>query len=563
MKKDKAAKWIIRNSKKYFPMVAVISLIGAISAGLSVALAMLSKGIMDVASGDDASGNILTRSLILLGAVLLGVGCSCLDSHLRVHTRTRLEMHIKSNLLGRYFRKEYSSIYRMHSGDVTQRLCADVEVVANGVSGTVPDVVAVLLRVAFGLGALLYLDPFFALLYTIAGIVLIIGSRLYGKKFKKLHKMERETDGQVRTFIQECSGNMALIKSFPNDRPFLNKLGNKMEENYRIRIKQNHASNFVNAGMTLLFTGGYYLVMAWGALQILLGNMTYGVFIALLELVAQMRGPLTGLSGLLPRIFSVLASAERLMDIEALPEEPDVTHLPVKETYDAMTAIHGREVTFSYGNEPVLRGGELYIEKGQIAAIIGTSGIGKTTMLRILLGYFKPTGGECVLETVNGDIHVGPETRRLFAYVPQGSMVLSGSLRENLMLGLDYASDEDIDRAIDCAMLRDVVSHLPNGIDTELGEGGSGLSQGQLQRLAVARALLSGAPILLLDEATAGLDEKTERAMLGNIKNTQGKTVILVTHRLHILDLCDRTISVENGRLCCREVTEADLLPKK
>lgn len=546
--KKTALSWIYRISKKFIPGILLITLLSAVSSVGYIILAIASKGIIDVATGD-ASGTIRFWTIVLLAVVLVEIINGYVSSYMRVRIQSKMDMHLKDRLLNSYIKKQYKSIYRIHSGEVVNKLSADVELVTSGVVGILPRIVSIFTRIILGIGALIYLDATLALIVIAFGVLLAFTSRIYSKKFKHLHKQMQQTNGEIRSFIQECAENVVVVKSFATNQPVRQRLFAKMKENLKIKLKRNSVSNIANAAISLVFTGGYYITLAWGALQISLGIMTYGTLMGLLQIVTQIRTPLYNVSGIFPQIFSMIASAERLIELENLPNENMGNSLPAQETYTELRCLHGKNLQFAYDDETVLSGGEFTVQKGQIAIITGDSGVGKSTLFRVLLGLFTPSSGTLTLETRAGEIPVGPDTRMLFSYVPQGNMILSGTIRENIAFCRGNATNEEIEQAAKAAMIYDFINSLPKGFDTELGERGLGLSEGQIQRIAIARALLSTAPILLLDEATSALDEKTERALLENIKAMENRTVILITHRTAALEICDTTIHIENGKI--------------
>ena len=284
--------------------------------------------------------------------------------------------------------------------------------------------------------------------------------------------------------------------------------------------------------------------MLWGADGIAKGVMTYGTLTAFLQLINQLRAPLQNVSGILPQYYSALASAERLMELEVgETDKPAVHKEKLNEVIEGFSSVELTGVDFAYKDEPILIGCTFSVPKGKITALTGESGSGKSTVFKLVLGLYEPQNGEI---TINGNIPLDTSLRGLFAYVPQGNLVLSGSIRDNITLCNNETDEQKLIEACKAAEIYDLILSTPDGFDTELSERGAGLSEGQIQRISIARALLTDAPVLLLDEATSALDEETETKVLSNIKAMSDKTVLFVTHRNTSLKVCDRIVHVEN-----------------
>ena len=258
-----------------------------------------------------------------------------------------------------------------------------------------------------------------------------------------------------------------------------------------------------------------------------------------------MQTPFASLSGVLPQYYGIIASCERLRELEALDAEPPRAAVDAEKLYAALREIAFEDVSFGYDRERVLEHAQCVIPKGSLTAITGRSGHGKTTMLKLLLGIYPVDGGRIVFRTDGGEIPASAETRALFAYVPQGHLMFSGTIRENILFVRGSAPQNEIDEALAVSGADEFVRELPDGLDTRLGEKGLGLSEGQVQRLAIARALLSGAPVLLLDEATSALDERTERELLGRLRGLKTRTVVIISHRRAVLEVCDHHIDID------------------
>jgi ABC-type multidrug transport system fused ATPase/permease subunit len=299
-----------------------------------------------------------------------------------------------------------------------------------------------------------------------------------------------------------------------------------------------------------VFTASYYAALVWGALQISLVAISFGTLTAFLQIIDQIKAPMKNISGLIPQFYSMIASAERIMELESLECETIEPHPETaEEIYAAMRDITIENLTFAYKNENVLEGARMVVNKGEIVAVAGPSGIGKSTIMKLILGLIEPDEGEIYINTSDGRLKVDSGMRKLFAYVPQGNMILSGTIRENIAFCNSEASSDAVMRAAKAAMIWDFISSLPNGMETVIGERGLGLSEGQIQRIALARALLSDAPVLLLDEATSALDEATEKGLLENLKKMNDRTCIFISHKQRTIKNCDKIFYIKNKKL--------------
>jgi ATP-binding cassette subfamily B protein len=279
--------------------------------------------------------------------------------------------------------------------------------------------------------------------------------------------------------------------------------------------------------------------------------MTYGTVTAIIQLVNQVQSPFVSLSGIMPKYYTTIASAERIMELDDLPNEKEINQsdINVSATYKSLKSIEFENISFKFDRDIILDNTSLSIKKGDFVAIMGISGIGKSTLLKLLLGVFNLNFGKIYLDTNNGKIPIDKNTRKLFSYVPQGNMLISGTIKDNITFINPDASDAEIEEAIRISCAKQFIDELPLGLETVIGEKGLGLSEGQVQRLAIARSLLADSPILLLDEATSALDEKTEKEFLTNLKALDNVTCIIVSHKKAALDICNKTIQIKNGKI--------------
>lgn len=532
-KKFSPLSWVLKIFKKFTLKTALMCLSSvAVSLGY-IALAFISKNILETAD----KGNILNGAIILAVIILMQVVLSGVSAMLKTSVQGKFTIALRTHLFKVLNSKKYSETQKFHSGDILNRFTSDTEVIVSNTVSLLPDICSMLAKIIGGAVSLIILEPTVALVVILLGIIIPAVGRLINKRYKYLHKECHRTEGETRSFLQECFQNSVVIKTFKSEAPFTQKLCEYMQTNYRFKIKRALVSVLSHLSLYSFFTIGYYAVLVWGAGAIADKTITYGTLIAFLQLVSQLRAPLQNISSIFPRYFAITASAERLAELENLTDEPESCDAELPE----FSHLSGENITFGYDNKNVLEAFNFKIKKGTITAITGASGKGKSTLFKLVLGLYEPQNGKI---TINGEKVVSAATRSLFAFVPQGNMILSGSIKENLTLCNPNANEEQLINACKTAEIHDYIVSLPNGYDTPLNERGGGLSEGQIQRLSLARALLADTPILLLDEATSALDSDTELKVLQNIKGLKNKTVILVTHRKTAIDFCDNIISI-------------------
>ncbi len=541
----KTLKWIFARTKRFFPIVAVISLFSAIISLSGVALALLSKNVLEIATGD-AKGEFWVYGIAIIAVVFLQVVLSGSDTFLKAYANGKLTISLRNYLFEVLNRKKYAKIVNYHSGDILNRFTSDTDVIISCIVNVIPHIASMIAQIVGGFVALVMLDKRIALIIIIAGILVPSLGRLISRKYKAIHKECQQSEGVTRSFMQECFENIVVLKSFQSINPFSNRLNNFMYRNFRIKIKRSLLTSAMHLSLYSFFTVGYYAIFIWGAGSIAKDAITYGTLMAFLQLFQQLRAPLQNISGIIPQYYSALASAERLMEIEQGEEdkpalETDKLNLLKKDFKE----FSFNNVDFAYKDEDILKNCSFSVPAGKITALTGESGSGKSTVFRLILGLYEAQSGSI---TFNENIPLDTSLRGLFAYVPQGNLVLSGSIRENITLCDDTINEEDIIKAAKAAEIYDLIESLPEGFDTVLSERGAGISEGQIQRISIARALLTDAPILLLDEATSALDEETETRVLDNIKAMSNKTVLFVTHRNTSLKVCDRIVHVANKK---------------
>lgn len=543
-KKLKPIQWIYGYCKKHLWTVSLLAGFSALIAGSFILLVLVSSRILDIASGN-SEGSFLFYTGMLAVIIAFQAVLNILSSNLKVRVSGKLEMQFKQAIFSSILKKSYLEVAKLHSGEIINRLTSDIDILVNGIVGIFPQMISLGTKLIVGLLVLFRIDFSFTFLILTIGMLMCVGSRIYSRKFRYLHKEVQETSGVVRSFLQECIENLIVIKSFSNESWIGEQLSAHQQKNYQKKIKRNTISNLANTTMYVMFTAGYYAALVWGAVQISRGILTFGTLTAFLQIIGQIRAPFRNISGLIPQYYSMLASAERLMELEELSDElrqNEISH--PHSFYEKMQAIVFENVSFSYEDGAILKDFSVRIEKGSLNAVVGTSGKGKSTMMKLLLGLISCDKGKIYFENQEEKVLLDAGSRNLFAYVPQGNFILSGTICENITFSNQKATEADIISAAKTACIWEYIKELPKGLDTILKERGSGLSEGQIQRLAIARAILSDAPILLLDECTSALDEETERKVLKNLKKLHTKTILCISHKAAAIHCCDTQISL-------------------
>lgn len=527
--------------------IFLLSFLGMATSFCGVYLALLSKQVVDIAIGQ-AQGSLLQCGIwlgVLIGLqLLLQVLLNMLDVRIVVPMRFR----IQSQLFEECLHKQKLSLDQFHSGELVNRIAGDTAIVAEGVVSIIPSVISIVARIVFSFCALLMLDSLLAVLCLVAGGLMLIAAQIYRKKAGVLFQKSREAEGKIRSFIQEMVQNLVVIKAFSAQGVVKRQLGYAQDNAYDLAIRKNQLSIIANICFYVAMTAGYYLALGWGAWRLFCGLMSFGTLTAILTLTGDIAKPFQNLATLFPQYVSLCTSVERLDELRGLPEDTFAEPTKTDVLYQTLQEIAISDVSFSYGDAKVLHQVNVAFPKNTMTAVMGESGVGKSTLLNLLVGILVPDSGEIVLRTESGDYLLQNQYRRLFAYVPQDFMLLTGDVLENITLFDENLDMERYEQAVAIAELGSVIAELPDGVHTQLGEGGGRLSGGQRQRMAIARALYTGAEVLLLDEATSALSADIEEKILKKLRET-GKTVVFVTHRQGAAAMCDRILNIKDGIL--------------
>ncbi len=546
-------KWLYQISNKKKRYVGVLILIQTLLSISGVVYALFLRAAIDGAVAKERDSFFLYMALII-GLVIVQMSIRALDRYLEEHLRSRMENTFKNRLYRQLLCKDYASVTGVHSGEWMNRLTSDAVICANGIVDILPKLIGMVVKLVAAFAMIVLIEPRFGWLLIPAGIVLIVFTSLIRRILKRQHKEVQEKDGKLRVFLQEHLGSLLVLKAFVTEDQSAAGAEERMREHRKARMKRANFSNVCNVGFAALMNA-FYLIGGVGycGYGILIGTISYGTFTAMLQLIGQIQTPFANISGFVPRYYAMLASAERLMEAEKFAEDGIDERKSLAETRefyrDILEGIRFEDACFTYQATGeceempiVLQNLSLEIQKGDYVAFTGHSGCGKSTTLKLLMSLYPLDSGMCYLVGKEEKQQLNSAWRKLFAYVPQGNDLMCGTIRE-LVAFADQANMQDEDRirkALQIACADEFVYDLEDGIDSELGEKGQGLSEGQMQRLAIARAIFSESPILLLDEATSALDDETEWRVLDNLKKMTDMTVIIVTHRMRALDICNK-----------------------
>lgn len=526
--------------------ICFLNMIGVCS---SLVITIATRGLIDGATGHD-SKQIVFYAILMGGAVAAIRICGVFSGLLEAKTNAELLRDLRTMVLKEALKKRYSSLDGFHSGELVNRMFSDVSIVRNGIMQVAPGLTGMMVSFVGAAVILLRMDWRFILLMLTGGLLGLALIVAFQEPMMSRHRAVQESEGKLHAVLQEILENLHLIQASRSEERMERRAESQQKAFLAAQLRKGYFSAYMDNSIYLAFQLSWLFCMLWGVYGIYRGNLTYGMLAAIIQLVGQIQRPIAGVAGVAGQIYGTISSAERLKEMMDLPEEEDSVPLDSRELYQGFKEINMCEVDFSYGRgtEPVLEKVNLSIKPGEFIAVTGISGSGKSTLFQLLLGIYEPCRGEIKFCFANGgEENASRRTRQLFAYVPQGNTLFSGTLRENLAMFTDAATDEEIMLAAKTACIDRFIAELSDGLDTVIGERGVGLSEGQAQRIAVARALVSRAPILLLDESTSALDEETEAKLLQNIASLKGKTCLIVTHRRAALQICDYRIHIEDG----------------
>lgn len=534
--------------RRYRAVVGIHILLGILGTALSLLSSVAMKTLIDVVTGFQ-TGAIFTAAAWMAGMLLGSAAMQAAASRIAAVINIRVQNGIQAEVYDRMLRTDWASLEQFRSGDLLNRLNTDVTSVSGGVTGLLPSFVTAAVQFLGSLMIILCYDPVMALIALIGAPLSVLCSRTLVRRMRSYNRRMKDISSEVMSFHEDSLRNLTSIKAFGIMDGFRDRMcamQGKYRETYLDYNRFSVIAGFVMSIVGLLVSAGCF---GWGVYRLWTHAISYGAMMMFLQLTTMLRSAFSSLIGLVPTAVSITTSAGRLMAIADLPEEPGARE---RVSVPEPCTVELRDVTFAYpGGEPVLEHVDFRARPGEVVALTGASGEGKTTMIRLMLGLVRPEDGSVCLTGADGRcLPVTAATRAAFSYVPQGNTVFAGTIADNLRMVRPEATDAELIAALETACAYDFVRQLPDGIYARTGELGHGLSEGQAQRIAVARAVLRGAPVLLLDEATSALDEATEQRMLENLMHSgRVQTCVLITHRAATAERCPRRYTLRGTRL--------------
>ena len=559
-------KWMYTYAKKYKFQIVFYIFLGVLTTVMGLASSVGSKYLIDAVTGQD-SGNIALIALFIVAMGLFSIGINAITTMISARINIKVNNEIQAEVFDKILVADWISMKEFHSGDLLNRLNGDVNTVASSILSWIPSLITRSAQFFGILAIILYYDPTMAVIALGSAPVMLIVSKTLMKKMRDYNKRMRQVSSDVMSFNEESFQNIQSIKAFDLVGLFSKRLRD-VQQNYKdVFLDYNKFSVYTSSFMSVVGMFVAYACFGWGVYRLWTGHITFGTMTLFVQLSGQLSSSFKSIVSLVPSAISATTSAGRIMEFFKIKDESDLEDDKAKliqnNTQGKGLSVVLDDVEFSYNeNKTVFQHADVVANPGEIVALVGPSGEGKTTMIRLLLGLINTKSGNASIRDINGvSCKISSATRRFFAYVPQGNTIFSGTIAENMRMVKQDATDAEIVEALKAACAYDFVNRLPDGINSKVGERGSGFSEGQAQRLSIARALLRKSPILLLDEATSALDVFTERQVLRNIMNMgYARTCIVTTHRPSVLTMCDKVYKIDSGVVCDIDEKEVNML---
>lgn len=538
-------KWLTVYTKPYALKIGLIMLLNIAASLVSVGMSLIMKQIIDRA--EQGTPMLVKVIVIYFILVLLMEVVDVIMSLTSTMVNEKFSFGIRKQLYEKIIHSDWMDVKKYHTGDLMTRLTSDAGAIADGIIWTIPNIITLFVELIVVFCVLFYYSKILAIFAVVIAPIAAAMAWWLGRKMKNLQVKVQESEAEYRSFLQESLSNLLIVKAFANEEYSTNKLIHLRENRFHWVFQKTKFSIVSSTIMSLSFQIGYVVALSYGAMQMADNLISYGTLSLFLVLVGRVQTPIMQLARQIPRVISVLASAGRVIELQNIKEEE------ANKEHISATSIGVKvdKLSFGYTKESVLEDVGLEIQAGEFVAIIGESGIGKTTLIRLIMSFMHGNQGNITFINEQGEKErANAGTREFLAYVPQGNTLFSGTIRDNILQGNHQATNEEIIEALKMSAAYEFVMELPEGMDTKIGERGHGLSEGQAQRLAIARALVRKAPFLILDEATSALDEKTEIQVLKGLGQLKPRPAcLIVTHRKSVLSYCDREIMIKNKRI--------------
>lgn len=549
--------WLFSLSRCYKKEIFAVTVLSVIGTVFSLTTSLCLKYVIDIVTGT-LNQSILLVVLAAVAMLLGSIFLSAITSRITTKVNVKIQNELQLQVYGTIFNAQWESLREYRKGDLINRINSDASLIASGAVSWWPTVITFAAKFIYTFVLIVMNDPIMAAIALMSAPVSALLSRFMIRKMHNHSLKVKELSADIMSYQEDSFQNLQYIKSFGISDVINKRLIKKQQEYKEESLNYNKVTVLMNIIMGLVGITVTFVSYAWGIYRLWEGFITYGTMVMFLQLTLTLSNSFNSILSVIPTTINLGTSAARIISLENLPEEKSTPTAEEKKfinsNFKSGVSINCSSLSFSYSDKPserVLKNAGFSADIGETIAIIGGSGIGKTTFFRLLLGLLEPTEGEITFKGNNNEtIKAGPSTRELIAYVPQGNTIISGTVAENLRLIKKDATDEEIITALKLSCAYDFVSKLPQGINSQIGESGNGFSEGQIQRIAIARALIKDAPVLLFDEVTSALDEETEGRLLHNIQtHFKNKTIIFVTHKLNTLDISDKVYKIDKKQL--------------
>lgn len=549
--------WLFSLSRCYKKEIFAVTVLSVIGTVFSLTTSLCLKYVIDIVTGT-LNQSILLVVLAAVAMLLGSIFLSAITSRITTKVNIKIQNELQLQVYGTIFNAQWESLREYRKGDLINRINSDASLIASGAVSWWPTVITFAAKFIYTFVLIVMNDPIMAAIALMSAPVSALLSRFMIRKMHNHSLKVKELSADIMSYQEDSFQNLQYIKSFGISDVINKRLIKKQQEYKEESLNYNKVTVLMNIIMGLVGITVTFVSYAWGIYRLWEDFITYGTMVMFLQLTLTLSNSFNSILSVIPTTINLGTSAARIISLENLPEEKSTPTAEEKKfinsNFKSGVSINCSSLSFSYSDKPserVLKNAGFSAGIGETIAIIGGSGIGKTTFFRLLLGLLEPTEGEITFKGNNNKtIKAGPSTRELIAYVPQGNTIISGTVAENLRLIKKDATDEEIITALKLSCAYDFVSKLPQGINSQIGESGNGFSEGQIQRISIARALIKDAPVLLFDEVTSALDEETEGRLLHNIQtHFKNKTIIFVTHKLNALDISDKVYKIDKKQL--------------